>query len=146
MGDFFGFAVTAHGDAGQHHGQPFRVVAAGPGHFRGDWAGVNRVDADSVRGVLEGGGFGQDADAAFGRLIGGSVVGHGDDAQLGRNVDYRTAARFAHGRDRRPDSQEDAFEVHVDGLIPKLNRLIVDGERVAADAGVVDQHVEFAMP
>ena len=105
---------------------------------------MHRVDPDAPIGILQRGGLGEDAHAALGRLVGGTVVRNANDAELRGYVDDGTAAGVQHSGNGRAGAQEHALEVHVDGAVPEFHGLLVDLERIAADPRVVHQHVETA--
>ena len=94
-------------------------------------------------GVLQGGGLGEPDDAVL-----GGDVGDGADravrAEYRGHVDDRAAAGGEHRRDLGAHAVEDAGEVDRDHGVPAVEREGVGEGLLAADAGVVDRHVQSA--
>ena len=128
------------------HGDDLRPGLWGEGLFVGghggpDGAGVDGVDADVVAGEFYCGGLGEDADGAFGGVVGGVALG--DHAGDGGDVDDGAAAGSAHVGDDGFGAEEDAFGVDGHDSIPGFFGGFF--EVVALDdAGVVDEDVDFA--
>src|ERR1700730_1393035 len=138
-----GLAVAAEGNAIHHTLIGRRVGSATLGHGRDDGAGMDRVAADALAGVLERGQFGQEPDGALGGLVGWAAVPHAHEPELGRDVDDGAAARAPHGGNRGLGPEEDALGVDVHHAVPRLDGGVLEPAR-PADARVVDEDVEPA--
>src|SRR5262245_9747976 len=136
-----GLAVSAERDPGDHQLAYGGIGAAPLGHRRHDRSGMHRVRADALARVLHGGGLRQEADGALGGLVLRAAVIGADQAELRRDVDDRSAAGPAHGRDRGLRAEEYALGVDVHRARPVLDRRVLD-PAPAADPRVVDQDVE----
>ena len=115
---------------------------------------MDGVAADAVGGVLHGGGFGEQADGAFGAGVSGAGAGAGVEAHQpgdGGYVDDGAAAGGAHSGYGGAGAQKDALAVDVHNLIPHGGVGFVDAGGVeaadvgTADAGVVHQDVQLAV-
>jgi hypothetical protein len=106
-------------------------------------AGGDGVDADAVRCDVEGGAAGQGHHAGLGRGVVG-LAGLGAPAQDGGVVDHRSPVALGHHLAQRgPGAAERAGEGDVEDPEPLLVGHVQDGGG-AAQAGVVDQHVDPA--
>ena len=135
-------AHSLHRHARQHLRAPRGIGRGLGGAHRGQDAGVHRVHADAVPGVLHGGRLRHDA---HGRLRG--VVAHVDEvlaheARDRRDVDDGTPAGLLHGGNAVLHPQEDSLGVDVHQRVPGRR---AHGVRIvgAADPGVVDQDVQL---
>src|SRR5262245_2898274 len=136
-----GLAVPAERDPGDHQ-LAYGVIGAPPlGHRGHDRSRMHRVRADALARVLHGRGLRQQADGALGGLVLRATVIGADQAELGRDVDDRSAAGPAHGRDRGLRAEEYALGIDVHRARPVLHRRVLD-PAPAADPRVVDQDVE----
>src|SRR5207253_10767023 len=66
-----------------------------------------------------------------------------DEAELRRDVDDRSAAGAAHGRDHALGPEEHALGIDVHHAVPVLDRGVLDPTSTT-DAGVVDEDVQLA--
>src|SRR5262245_12824586 len=134
-------AVPAERDPGDHQLAYGGVGAPPLGHRGHDRSRMHRVRADALARVLHGRGLRQQADGALGGLVLRAAVVGADQAELGRDVDDRSAAGPAHGRDRGLRAEEYALGIDVHRARPVLHRRVLDAAP-AADPRVVDQDVE----
>jgi len=122
---------------------PAGVLVGLPGHRRRDLAGRHGVHRDAVRGELDRGGPGEQAQSTLGGAVGPRadpwlvLVDAGD-------VDDATAATVRHHVPRRA-LQADEGAIQVGGHRPSPVREVeVDQEGARARAGALHQHVDAA--
>ncbi len=108
----------------------------------GGEAGVERVDADAVRGEFEGADLRQAADAPFaGAVGGGEVADHPGDGGDVHDGGAAVLGASGEGGGEGLEAVEDAGEVDVHDAPPLFDGGVGDA-RAQADAGVVDQAVQ----
>ncbi len=137
-----GFGGAAEGFAAGQVGEEVFAGDLGQEGVDGQ-AGGDGVDADAVRGDVEGGAAGEGHHAGLGRGVVG-LAGLGAPAQDGGVVDHRSPVALGHHLAQRgPGAAERAGEGDVEDPEPLLVGHVQDGGG-AAQAGVVDQHVDAA--
>jgi hypothetical protein len=145
LGDVLG--LTGHGQRlGVHQcGVRRRLVEVrAPAKDRSrDAAGGDAVDANPVDGELDRGRAGEVRHAGLGRAVGVQVRIAVDAGDRGGGDDGAAALR-AHRRDGVLDAEEDAAQANGLGAVPVFDRNAFQWAQGAADAGVVEHHVEAA--
>ena len=144
VGNFAGLAHPAQGQALHSQSHTVRVVEGVGNHIGFNGAGVNGVAADALAGVLDGGGFGEQADGALGGGVAGGAVGAAHQPGGGGYVDDAAAAAGAQGGDGRLGAQKDALGVDGKDAVPVgfggVLNVFAD-----EDARVVEQDVQLAI-
>src|SRR3546814_6698759 len=115
---------------------PSTTLFRSPSHARTD-----RVHADVLLRIIERRGLGQLYDAGLGGAI-DAVMLHADDGRRRRGVDDRATAGFQHRRDAVFHAEEHAFQIDGLDLVIAVFALLVQCHHLAAEASVVDQHIE----
>ena len=111
-------------------------------HRRVDVPGADGVDAEVLRGVVEGGRLGQADHAVLGGGVRGAALDADDPGARGR-VHDRPAALLEDQRDLVLHAQEHAAEVDVDDPVPLLLVVVRGrGRLLRLDAGVVEGEVQ----
>ena len=108
-----------------------------------DQTGADRVHADVVASIRNGGAPRQPENGRLARLV-RDRAGHADQRRGRRDVDDRAAAAFHHAGYHRAHAQE--YAALVDGGDPGPLLVVgFDADRADLDAGVVDQHADRAV-
>src|SRR5258708_11470749 len=122
----------------------FRIAESPVGHRSFNDRGADRVHANSLRGVFEGGGSSKTDDAMFAGDVHARSAGANQSSD-GRHVHNRApAALLEHLLNFICKAKPDAFETDVDDGVPIFFGLFNDGFPIAFDAGVVEGDVETA--
>jgi hypothetical protein len=142
VGDLPGLGGAAERLAAGQVGEQVRAGDLGQEGVQGQARG-HGVDADVMAGDVEGGAAGEGHHAGLGRGVVG-LAGLGPPAQDRGVVDHRAAVALGdHLAQRGPGAAERAGQRHVEDLPPLLVGQVED-RGGAAQAGVVDQHVDAA--
>src|SRR5262249_46549120 len=104
---------------------------------------MNRVGADIVLAVLHRDPFGHQTHRCLRGVIGDVYVLAADDAGNRRQINDRPAANGGHGRDRVLHAEENTGRVNRHDPVPGFGAVKIPFG-AARDAGVIDQHIEFA--
>ena len=79
------------------------------------------------------------------RKLGAGIDRHGwrgDESGSGSGVDEMPETLFAEDGQRGSDTVQDAFDVHVDHLLPILDAQVVE-KRNRRNAGIIDENIQF---
>src|SRR5215813_5761539 len=114
-------------------------------HLRVDGAGMHRVAADLVLGVLARRHLGEDADGALARGVRRFLMQRLANARHRGDVHDGATAGLAQSWDRVLGAKEHAPGIHGHDLVPLGDRALFDGNTGNHDRGVVDQDVQAAV-
>ncbi len=142
-GDLLGLAHPPDRLLRDHLRAPFgRAPGEAIHHRRVDVAGADGVDADVLRGVVEGRRLGEADHAVLRGGVRGAALDADDPCARGR-VDDRAAALLEDQRNLVLHAQEDAAEVDVDDPVPLLLVVLRGRSRLPRlDARVVEGEVQ----
>ena len=143
IGDFFRPAHPSDWLLRDHLRAPFGRAPGEATHHRSvDVAGTDGVDADVLRGVVEGGRAGEADHAMFRRGVRGAAF-DADDPCTRRCINDRAASVREHERDLMLHAQKDAAKVDVDDPVPLLLVVVGGWSRLLRlDARVVEGEVQ----
>jgi len=143
IGDFFGLAHPSDWFLRDHLRAPFGRAPGEATHHRGvDAAGTDGVDADVLRGVVEGRRAGEAYHAVFRGGVRRAALDADDPCPRG-GVHDRATSLLEHQRDLVLHAQEDAPEVDVDDPVPFLLVVVRGWSRLPRlDARVIEGEVQ----
>ena len=138
--DIFRFAEAAERMSVREAGGAGGVGEKGSDEGSADEAGTDAVDANAVRGVVEGHVAGQGDQGAFSGGVSGAAAdsGNTDDAA---QVNDAAAAACAHAGDDVLRGEEGSADIDGEEAIPGRGVVLLDG-LAKGDAGGVDQDVD----